>query len=376
MDYHVFPDWDNSILNVSATMQDYLGVTNDIPKLRPLQSALSRGYKNVVLVVVDGMGMSILDRHLSKSFLRSHVAQTVTGVFPSTTTNATTSLMSATYPAQHGWFAWAMNFADVNQTVMLFKNADYYTGEPMAMDDFARTRLPYINFYADANIDAYTLMPRQIQMKPNAGDIGYFDNTRDMFHQLDTLCAAGGQKFVYTYHCDLDSTMHKYGPSSRQTKKMAKSLDRGFRKLAARNTDTLFVITADHGQIDVAGCVDIWRDADVMECLAQNISLDPRGAAFHIKSGMHDKFVAAMEKYKPDFALYPTDDLINKNIFGPFAKNRNREFLGDFIAIGTGTNKILSMAPGKENSSKTNAPYRGHHTGLTPEEMVLPLIII
>ena len=38
---------------------------------------LERGYKNVVLLLLDAMGVSILERHLEKDgFFRSHLAGT------------------------------------------------------------------------------------------------------------------------------------------------------------------------------------------------------------------------------------------------------------------------------------------------------------
>ena len=91
------PDWKNSILNVSATLADYVGVKTDIDKIAILEKELNKNYKNVVYICMDGLGMFPLEQNLPKSsILRKNVAKSITSVFPSTTTNATSTLQSAT----------------------------------------------------------------------------------------------------------------------------------------------------------------------------------------------------------------------------------------------------------------------------------------
>lgn len=58
------PDWNNSILNVSATLSGFLGNENDIPKIRSLQEVLDKGYRNVVYICFDGMGIYPLEQNL------------------------------------------------------------------------------------------------------------------------------------------------------------------------------------------------------------------------------------------------------------------------------------------------------------------------
>ena len=117
------PDWKNSILNVSATLADYVGVKTDIDKIAILEKELNKNYKNVVYICMDGLGMFPLEQNLPKSsILRKNVAKSITSVFPSTTTNATSTLQSATYPSQHGLFGWSLYFEQLNACV------DIYTG--------------------------------------------------------------------------------------------------------------------------------------------------------------------------------------------------------------------------------------------------------
>ena len=84
------PDWENSILNVSATLAEFLGVENDNKTLPVIEEELVKDYKNVVFICCDGFGVSVLEKHLTKNdFLRKNLRQRITSTFPSTTTNAT-----------------------------------------------------------------------------------------------------------------------------------------------------------------------------------------------------------------------------------------------------------------------------------------------
>jgi predicted AlkP superfamily pyrophosphatase or phosphodiesterase len=356
---------------------NFLGTDNGLPKIKVLQDELSKDYKNVVYIIVDGLGQKILDRNLNKTaFMHQNNRQTITTVFPSTTTNATTSILTANYPASHGWFAWSMNFGD--RTIELFKNTDYYTGQKIS-DVIVKKQLPYKNFFEKPRkgISTYTLMPEKANVATPSENAYTHKGPKDMFKKLEMLCKQNGKKFIYSYFWDIDNKMHQCGPKSAKTKKMVKQLDKQFEKVVTENPGSLFVLTADHGHVDIKGFVDIYKDEDIIACLTANISLDTRATGFHIKSGMEGKFKSAFAKYSADFELFETSDLIARGVFGPFKGDKYKQFLGNFIAAGKDTGKMLVFAEGKQKNSKGKTPvnFRGHHTGLTENEMLVPLII-
>ena len=65
------PDFRQNIVNISATLAEFLGCPNDKPILPDLAQALRAGYKNVVLLVLDGLGMHDHQRddHLADKYL-------------------------------------------------------------------------------------------------------------------------------------------------------------------------------------------------------------------------------------------------------------------------------------------------------------------
>lgn len=95
--------------------------------------------------------------------------------------------------------------------------------------------------------------------------------------------------------------------------------------------------------------------------------LDSRSPAFIVKKGREKEFEEKfIEKYSEDFVLFKSQDLIDKGYFGDVGDKGY--LLGDYIAIGTYTNKQFMWNEQKHR-------FLGHHTSLT-KEMEVPLIVI
>lgn len=373
----IYPNFRHSIVNIAATMAKFLGQEPAHPTLPALAKKLNPNYQNVVYIVVDGMGSRILQKNLpAKSFLRRHQVDEVTSVFPSTTAAATTSLVSALTPAEHGWFAWSVDFDGA--VIELFRNRNFYTHELTADRDFARHKLPYRNLwdYQKTEREIYTCYPGKISTKIHSPHEIEFRTLGQMFRQLDQLCTAPKPKFVYAYYADFDSTMHAYGTTARQSRHLLRRIDRKMQRLAKRHADTLFVLTADHGQTDVKGYTYICDDPEIQACLEHPFSLDPRGICFKIKPDMEEQFKQAFQKYTADYVLFPSAELIQKGVFGDFTTHpQYQKYLGDYIAVGTNTAKMMIFQRGDERHRHKHL-YRGTHTGMTADEMYVPLIVV
>ena len=94
MDY-CRPDYDNCIVNLSNSLLKAFGAETVAPTLKAADRLLEKDYKNVVVLLMDAMGISILEKHLQPDgFLRSHLEVSYSSVFPPTTVAATTSMLS------------------------------------------------------------------------------------------------------------------------------------------------------------------------------------------------------------------------------------------------------------------------------------------
>ncbi len=120
-----FPDYHHCLVNLSNSILKKFGAETTAETLPLADQYLEGEYRNVVLLLLDAMGMSILEKHLEKDgFFRSHVAGTLDSVYPPTTVAATTSVLSGLYPNEHGWLGWDVYYPQIGKNVTVFTNSE------------------------------------------------------------------------------------------------------------------------------------------------------------------------------------------------------------------------------------------------------------
>lgn len=362
----IIPDWTNSNLNISATLAEFLGVPNKNVILPILKNELAKQYKNVVFICFDGLGINPINTNLDENdFLRKNIKQTLVSTFPSTTTNATSSLLQNQLPLEHGWFGWSMNFKDMNKNIDIFMNTDSWTNEKVEIE---KSPLGNFNYYFDSANSDYqinSIFPRYVKVRREDRN-NIFSNMTEFVDIIKKICIKKEKQFIYAYYPDPDSTMHKYGITSKETHKVINNISANMQKLYKETRNTLFVITADHGQVDIEGYVELYKDKKLMDMLEIYPFMEARAPAFIVKNGKHAEFENYFtQTYGKDFELHKSIELIKKGYFGNVGDKGH--LLGDYIAIGTYTHKQAILAP-------LMPKLKGHHGSLT-EEMKVPLII-
>ena len=362
------PNFKRNIVNISATLAEFLGCPNEKPTLPILEKELSKDYKNVVFLILDGLGINPIKINLDKhSILRRNIKQVLTSTFPSTTTNATTSYLTNKYPMEHGWFAWCMYFEELDRVVDVYLAKDTYTRESIDKG-FVKKTLPIVPYYKKANTDRdiSVVVP---EFWHNDDENRYAWKTIDeMFANIENLCQRENKQFIYAYCDDPDHTMHENGVSSKEAHTVINKLNEGVDKLSKKLKDTLFVVSADHGQIDIDGYIEIYKDNKILSMLEKPLVFEPRATGMFVKKGNEKEFEKLFnQKYGKDFKLLKISNLLKQNYFGGNFVGPNARFLPNFIAVGK-TNKLLVYSPDMPK-------FKGHHTSLT-KEMEVPLILI
>ncbi len=359
------PDFNNSILNVTATLAEYLGAPNNNPVLPYLKKRLEKNYRNVVFALFDGMGTHPLDiNHPKDGFLHKNRVATLTSTFPSTTTNATTSVNTNKLPLEHGWFGWILHFNEINKNVALFPHVEEETGERVDYEYPIKQSDDYWFDYANTDYEITTVMPRYCRGKESSSIIAH--TPKECIDGIKSVLDKEGKHFVFAYCPDPDMTMHDYGVTSAEANRVINDISERLENLQQTTKDTLFIVVADHGQIDVEGEIEFYKDTELNDMLLCAPFLDARTPAFIVKPECKESFEKLFTKrYGKDFVLYKTETLIKENYFG--SRGEYGYLLGDYIAIGTDTNKLFLPSPKKFN-------FKGHHTSLT-KEMTVPLII-
>lgn len=146
------PDFENCNLNISATLAEFLGAKNQNATIKILKEELAKDYKNIVFICFDGLGIHPININLHpNALLRKNIVKTLVSTFPSTTTNATTSLGTNTLPLEHGFLGWSLHFDNINKNIDIYMGRDSQTGENV---DYILPLEDNSNYYFDnANTD-------------------------------------------------------------------------------------------------------------------------------------------------------------------------------------------------------------------------------
>jgi hypothetical protein len=114
--------------------------------------------------------------------------------------------------------------------------------------------------------------------------------------------------------------------------------------------------------------IDIIADVELMDCLVRKPSIEPRACNFFVREEKKEEFRSLFfRKYSDKFLLFSKEQLYGEQLLGTGVKHPLLDdFLGDFLAISV--SKYLFNMLGEPG-------FKGHHAGLTKDEMLVPLII-
>lgn len=363
-----YPDYNNCLVNLTNSILKYFEADCYHSTLEDIDKILSDNqFKNVVLILNDGLGSNILENTLSKDdFLIKNKLRNITSVFPATTTASTTSITTGLNPMEHCWLGWDLYVAGIDKTITTFLNTLKDSDIPAADYNVARKYFPYKSIFENINekfkYKAYEISPY--------GDVKYdFNNPDEMYSKITELCNDEGKKFMYVYYHNPDHLIHELGVKHQTIKENIVYINNSIEKLCESLTDTLIIVTADHGLIDVE--YKSISDYPILKStLLRETSIEPRAVNFFIKPGMTSQFEIEFKKnFGDDFILLNKEDVIQRNIFGLGKENtRFKSCVGDYLAIGISNIALIDETD--EN------PLIANHAGVTEDETVVPLIVI
>lgn len=362
-----YPDYDRSILSVTASVLGHFGVAGCPHQTLPeLDALLEKGYRHIVLMLFDGLGVSALHKHLPEdAFLRRQLLTCVSSVFPPTTVAATTVFNTGKSPAENGWLGWDQYFEEIGENVTVFRNTLQSTGAPAADYDLPQKAIPYISVFdrikeASPGAEAFAVSPFSKHR---------IKSVRKLTRTVRRLTKSGKNQYIYTYWYQPDSLMHKYGVGSPEVKKCVRALNKKLERLCGKLKDTLIIVTADHGHID-AKPLYLEDYPDILEMLIRPTSIEPRALALFVKEPYKDVFTEKWNAvFGEHFLLLSSEEALSMKLFGGGeAHPRTEGFIGDFLAVATGEYYI--------NNRRGGHVFKGVHAGLTEDEMTVPLIAV
>ncbi len=356
----------NNLVNISNSLLNHYGISPKHATLGLLDDALKKDYKHVVLLLMDGLGTDALKQHAPNSFLMSHKVSDINSVFPATTTAATTSVLSGLYPVEHGWLGWDLYMPPIDQTVTMFLNVVKDTNKVVSASSMAHQLFGYISILEQINseqVKAYAITP-------------YFGLTYEeqdldgLFNLIKKQCQKDEKNFIYAYTNQPDALMHDKGIHHPSVTRVIHKLDTLTKQLAQVLNDTLMIVIADHGHMNVKEIICLNHYPELVAMLERETSIEARAVNFFVKASCHEAFKNRFNAlFKDDFLLLDRQTITQNNWFGlGIAHPLFDSCLGDFMAIAIGTKAIIDQ-PLAYN-------IIGMHAGLTHEETQVPLIFI
>ncbi len=376
----ILPNYDHSILNTITSILKYYNVETKHKSLERLDEKLKKKYRNVVFLILDGMGEHILKDISPNGYFIDNKIDCVTSVYPSTTTAALTTYYSGKPPYETGWIAWSQYFKEYGRAVDMLKHRESYKGDNFkdARIDVFKTIVNYETVFekiekASPNIKAYEIMPTYADKKSKRSIRA--DNIDEICENIECLCKNPEEKFIMAYSDNPDGLLHKYGTKSEEAKKFIKETEIKIKNLYKNlGEDTILIISADHGHKDIEKAYMLLDYPELLECLIMPASLESRSLTFWVKENMRKEFEERFNNiFKEDFILMKREEFFEKHYLGYGEKHpKIDDFIGNYVALSISSSIIVLetyLATGKPVKKST-------HCGLTKEEMEVPVIVI
>ena len=332
--------------------------------------------RSVCVVIIDGLGRRLLEEAPADApFLSSLLSggRELTAGCPSTTATSMGSFGTGLPPGQHGLLGYEV--MDPDRGVLLNElkwdpGTDPLAWQPhptlfeiMAADGVAVTRV------GNPEFDGSGLTLAALR----GGD---FVGAKRLSSRVDIAVAAlasPGRNLAYLYWGDLDGAGHAHGWRSLNWSRELRHVDQEMARLARRlPADTLLVVTADHGMVDVphADRVDLAEHSELAEGV-RILGGEARFAQAYCEPGQTAAVATRLAEALGDRAwVYTRDQAIDAGWFGP-VDNRVRPRLGDVLVAGIGSFALVD--------SRTATPHVlrliGQHGSLTADEQLVPLLV-
>lgn len=354
-------NYDRCIINITASIMASYGIDIGKKTLPELDSVLAKGYKNIMFFICDGMGSYNISQLLDKSnTLNSCKIANIYSVFPPTTVAALSSIDSGREPCEHALLGWTLRLESINKVVKTFSRVDVDSGKVVRGRKISK-ELKCDNIFGQINrkkVNTHVLSP----FAPKIADKCY--TLEDYSNRIVELSRLNGKKLLYCYYNQPDYDMHESGAFSAQARERIQEISGMIDNLKSQLSDTLIIMTADHGQRDR---VEREMNKAILDCCANQPTVEPTATAFHIKAGKEQEFVGLFNQHMEGYILLTGAEMIASGLLG---KGNNSQLLkgrvGDYFAIAVGKYFYVNELSG----------FIGTHAGLSQEEMTCPLIVV
>jgi hypothetical protein len=323
------------------------------------------GAPRVVVLLLDGLGWNQLQQHRAHmptlaSFTGSHI----TTVAPSTTATALTSLVTGLAPGEHGLIGYRIDMGDTVMNVLRWgdENGDlrrrYPPEQVQPCPPFLGLSVPVIS---KAELEGTGFTQAHLSGVKPMGWRAASSIPVTIRQALDS-----GETFVYAYYDGIDKIAHErgFGPYYEAELRAADALVAQI--VSVLPTDTVLLVTADHGQVHV-GDNTLIPSPSLMEHVDHQ-SGEGRFRWLHARRGREGALCDAAQQYGDVAWIVTRAQVLDEQWFGARVP--------DYVARRMGDVALVPFAPVSFEEPLDGGAFDlvCRHGSLTADEMLVPLL--
>ena len=364
----------------------------------------SGNYDAVILFLVDGFGWRFFEKSQEAPFLqrlsKNGKVEKLTAQFPSTTTAHVTTIHTGLPVGQSGVYEWFYYEPYLDQVVapLLFSYAGDEERDTLKGSVKATKLYPNQTFYQELEkqgVESHVFGVRDYTPSTYSNVV----TKGAKLHSFKTLPEAlvnmglaienaTAPTYIHFYFENIDSICHKYGPSAAQTETEIEAfllmMEHFFIQVFGGEKKVLFLMTADHGASEVDPRTTVFLNMDkhfqgIERLLKTNQAGkliipagSPRDMFLYVKDDLLDEAQEFLSKgLKGKAEVVKTAWLMENGYFGPQISKKFRARVGNLVILSHRYESVWWY-----EKDRFEQRYFGHHGGLTPQEMEIPLITL
>ncbi len=378
-----------STVNLMATLIGARGGSSPHVPLTGLDPAPLREVDTLLYVVLDGLGLHQLQRHLQaglgQRFFARHPHQRLTTVFPATTAAAVTTFDTGCAPAEHAILSWYLHLPDLGVLSTVLRTTNR-VGAPLVPDGFDLRGYYQVPSYVETVTAHRGLLSYGDIPEVPFGQVGtHWADRRsylDLHGLVDTVEGfvtekPGEKRFGYVYWPRYDGLCHEFGILHDEVAAHFEELDGALADLESRlaGQSVALCILADHGLVDVDAqhCIDVATVPGFMDCLACAPGGDQRQLNCFVRPRYEARFLELVERVLGDVcACIPGETLLESGAFGPGTPHPELyRRLGDYVLLCKDGYSLIYTPPGLDPMVMP-----GSHGGMSQPEIEIPLFVV
>ena len=372
------PDYQGKgFVNLVASLVEARGGSPRHPALASLPVAEIKAATNIVFLIVDGLGDNYLQANGADGALARHRRGAISAVFPSTTASAITTSFTGATPLEHGltgWFTYFSGAACVGAPLPFQRRGERYSLGMKPADLFVEGPL-FDGLAARSIVVSWRKIIDSAYNVHHCGSaerLAYDDLAGFLEQTVQAVKSGPERKFIYAYWPEFDALSHQHGVGSAEVRAHFQALDEVFGALLARlaGTDSVLVLTADHGFIDCPPEESLELPPALASRLRFPLCGERRVAFCHV----HDEksFLAEASAFFGQRAeVRPSSELQAEGWFGPGRAHAHfAERIGDVAIVMKGRGTVKDWVPGEPRHL-----HIGNHGGTSDDEMNIPLVV-